>query len=88
MLICRQLEFSLVDVGDISRPGLQVLLRFVLDVTVPDDSSVVVSAILPDGSTELVDLAGEVEQTCRSEFGPPGRCSQETRRLEGSACLS
>ena len=63
MLIRRKV--SLVDLGDISRPGLEVLLRFVLDVTV-----LVVSAILPGEPTKPADVAGEFEQTCRLNFAP------------------
>ena len=68
MLVGRQLEVSLVNLCDLSQPGLEVLLGLILDPTVFDESGVVVSTVLSGDPTKLVDVAGEVERACRLEL--------------------
>lgn len=62
MLVCSQLEVALVDLSNLSQPGLKVLLRFVLNAAVLDEGGVVVSTILTGDPAEFVDVAREVER--------------------------
>ena len=59
-----------MNLGDLSQPGLEVLLGFVLNTTILDEGGVVVSTILTGDPTELIDIAGEVERASRLELVP------------------
>lgn len=70
MLICCQLEISLMNFGNLPQASLEVLLGFVLHPTVLDEGSVVVSTILTGNPTKFVDVAREVERAGGLKFVP------------------
>jgi hypothetical protein len=67
MLICRQSERALVDLGDFPQSSFEVAARLVLDAPIFDKKHKVVSAVFSDSPAEIVDVPVECERSSGSE---------------------
>jgi len=70
MLVRRQLEVTLVNLGDLPQAGLEILLGFVLHAAILDEGGVVMPTIFTGDPTEFVDIAREVERVSRLKLVP------------------
>lgn len=70
MLVRRQTERALVDLGDFTQTCLEFLSGFVLDASVLDVDRDVMPAVLTDGPPEMIDIAFKGIRTGWGELEP------------------
>ena len=64
MLVRREPELALVDLGDLPKTGLEVTVRLVLYTAVFDESREVMQAIVALNPSKVVDITVESVGTC------------------------
>ena len=67
MLICRQAEFTLVNLGDLPQPSLEIAAGLVLHASVLDEAGKVMLSICAGLPPKVVDVTVESVRTGRLE---------------------